>query len=406
MPRRSNSSSMICSSATNSPPEKFTLSDGLAIDLRNIRSPIVVFCSEGDNVTPPQQALGWILDLYDDVDEIRGYGQTIIYTIHESIGHLGIFVSGKVARKQHDEFSSNIDLIDTLPPGLYEAVFEAKTAETASPDLAGGDWVMRCEARTLDDIRALGGNDAADEHCFEAVDRVSQANLALYRTFMQPVVRALVNPSLADAMRKLHPLRLQYRAVLGCQSADGADRGLGRRRCATIEGRRPPTIRSLPCRSMFRVKSSRLSMRGACSARHSPSARSWRLMDRKRCRRRRASIRGPRCRCERRQRARFTANLSSNASLSSDRAFASGGLREALIRALIFAGMDRAAVDERGFEVVRRIRENAERCAAVGVQSDRARAIRHAADRYRGSARRDSVDASGRCSDAAARRLI
>ena len=33
-------------------------------------------------------------------------------------------------------------------------------------------------------------------------------------------------------------------------------------------------------------------------------------------------------------------------------------MREALIRALIFAGMDRAAVDERGFEVVRRIREN------------------------------------------------
>ena len=31
---------------------------------------------------------------------------------------------------------------------------------------------------------------------------------------------------------------------------------------------------------------------------------------------------------------------------------------EALIRALIYAGMDRAAVDERGFEVVRRIREN------------------------------------------------
>ena len=33
-------------------------SDGTAIDLRNIRSPIVVFCSKGDNITPPQQALG------------------------------------------------------------------------------------------------------------------------------------------------------------------------------------------------------------------------------------------------------------------------------------------------------------------------------------------------------------
>jgi hypothetical protein len=34
-----------------------------------------------------------------------------------------------------------------------------------------------------------------------------------------------------------------------------------------------------------------------------------------------------------------------------------GGLREALIRGLLFAGMGRAAVDERGFEAVRRIRK-------------------------------------------------
>ena len=113
-------------------------SDGTAVDLRNIRTPIVAFCSKGDNVTPPQQALGWILDLYESVDEIRSYGQTIVYTIHESVGHLGIFVSGGVAKKEHGEFSSNIDLIDTLPPGLYEAVFDAKTGDTANSDLAAG----------------------------------------------------------------------------------------------------------------------------------------------------------------------------------------------------------------------------------------------------------------------------
>jgi hypothetical protein len=185
-------------------------SDGTAVDLRNIRSPIVVFCSQGDNITPPQQALGWILDLYDDMDDIRSHGQTIVYTIHETVGHLGIFVSGGVARKEHGEFASNIDLIDVLPPGLYEATFEAKSGETASADLVSGDWVMRCEARTLDDIRALGGNDPADERRFAAAARVSEANLALYRTFMQPWVRAMVPPAAADAARRLHPLRLQY----------------------------------------------------------------------------------------------------------------------------------------------------------------------------------------------------
>ena len=30
-------------------------SDGITVDLRNIRSPVVVFCSKGDNITPPQQ---------------------------------------------------------------------------------------------------------------------------------------------------------------------------------------------------------------------------------------------------------------------------------------------------------------------------------------------------------------
>jgi hypothetical protein len=185
-------------------------SDGRLLDLRNIRSPIVVFCSEGDNITPPQQALGWILDLYDSVDDIRAHGQTIVYSVHQKVGHLGIFVSGGIARKEHSEFSSNIDLIDVLPPGLYEATFEHKGPDMVNPDLAGGDWLMRCEQRTLDDIRALGGNDPADDRCFAAAARVSEINLALYRTFAQPFVRASASPLMAEWMQKLHPLRITY----------------------------------------------------------------------------------------------------------------------------------------------------------------------------------------------------
>src|SRR5690348_925845 len=147
-------------------------SNGEVVDLREIRSPIVVFCSKGDNITPPQQALGWVLDLYKDVDEIRYYGQTIVYTVHETVGHLGIFVSGGVAKKEHAEFSSNIDLIDVLPPGLYEATFEAKSADTAHANLAGGNWVMRCEQRSLDDLRAMGGNSLEDERRFATAKRV------------------------------------------------------------------------------------------------------------------------------------------------------------------------------------------------------------------------------------------
>ena len=186
------------------------LSDGTAVDLRNIRSPIVVFCSKGDNITPPQQALGWILDLYEDVKEIQSYGQTIVYTVHESAGHLGVFVSSAIAKKEYQEFSSNIDLIDMLPPGLYEAKFEKKSESTPNGDLITGDWVMFCEPRTLDDIRALGGHDPEEERMFAAVAQLSQANLALYRTFLQPLVKAIVTPAFAKWLRQMHPLRLQY----------------------------------------------------------------------------------------------------------------------------------------------------------------------------------------------------
>src|SRR5690554_482680 len=109
--------------------------DGRRIDLRNIRSPIIVFCSKGDNITPPPQALGWISDLYDSVDDIQANGQTIAYCIHDRTGHLGIFVSSSVSRKEHAEFTANTDYIDILPPGLYETkVTERPRSEDTSVD--------------------------------------------------------------------------------------------------------------------------------------------------------------------------------------------------------------------------------------------------------------------------------
>jgi hypothetical protein len=189
-------------------------SDGTTIDLRNIKSPIVVFCSKADNITPPPQALDWILDLYESVEDIRAHGQTIIYAVHESAGHLGIFVSGSVAKKEHDEFASNIDLIDILPPGLYEAVITPKDKASADDDadLVGGDYLVRFEARTLDDIRALGGNSPEDERAFATAARISEINLGLYRTFAQPWIRTWANEGFADWMRRLQPLRVQYDA--------------------------------------------------------------------------------------------------------------------------------------------------------------------------------------------------
>jgi hypothetical protein len=183
---------------------------GDRIDLRNIRSPIICFCSKGDNITPPQQALGWIVDLYAKDDDVRASGQTIVYAVHENIGHLGIFVSGGVAKKEHQEFASNIDLIDVLPPGLYEAVMTPRTAETVRADLVTGDWIVRFEPRTLNDVRAIVQPDPENERRFAAARRVSEINLGLYRALFQPFVKASVNDQTAEWMKKLNHAELPY----------------------------------------------------------------------------------------------------------------------------------------------------------------------------------------------------
>jgi pimeloyl-ACP methyl ester carboxylesterase len=185
-------------------------SDGVRVDLRNIKAPIVVFCSWGDNITPPQQALDWVLDLYDSERDIVAGGQTVVYTMHQTIGHLGIFVSGKVATKEHGEFVSCMDLIDATPPGLYEAVITEVDGDTRNPELVHGRYLFRLEARTLNDIRALGVNDAADDQRFATVARVSEVNHGLYRSLVGPTVRAAVTEPVAEAMRAAHPNRLRF----------------------------------------------------------------------------------------------------------------------------------------------------------------------------------------------------
>ena len=331
-------------------------SDGRQIDLRNIQSPIVVLCSKGDNITPPQQALGWILDLYDSVEEIRSYGQTIVYTVHETIGHLGIFVSSGVARKEHGEFSSNIDLIDTLPPGLYEAIFEEVTEQTPNRDLEIGNWVMRCEARTLDDIWAMGANDAEDDRRFATAARVSEINLACYRAFVQPTARALANPTLAEWMRRLHPLRLQYALLSDSNPAMAPIKAMAEQ----IKDQRRPATADNPFVAMqqqfsaqivaaletWRQSSEAAAERIFLNLFGSPALQAAVGIDPTGTQAMRKSARSP---LHRQLLEKRLSELRARIPI--------GGAREAVVRALLYVGMPRNAIDERGFETARRVRE-------------------------------------------------
>lgn len=171
------------------------------VDLKAIQSPIIVFASHGDNITPPQQALNWIPDLYASVEEIKARGQRIVYMLHDSIGHLGIFVSSQVAGREHVAITDTVRAIEALSPGLYEMVLDDEEDRVH----------IRFEPRGMGDILALGdGRD--DEELFTEVAEMSNINTAIYDRFIRPVVRNVVTPESAELLREAHPLRTQRMA--------------------------------------------------------------------------------------------------------------------------------------------------------------------------------------------------
>ncbi len=182
---------------------------GAVFDLREIKTPIVLFASMGDNITPPQQAFNWVADVYGSTEEIKARGQVIVGLLHENIGHLGIFVSGKVAKKEHAQIVSVLESIESLPPGLYGM----KIGETEG---AGGKTVydVTFVERRVEDIAAqLNRFQRTDEKPFEAVSALSEFNQRAYELFARPLVQATATEYGAQLQRQFHPLRVQRWAV-------------------------------------------------------------------------------------------------------------------------------------------------------------------------------------------------
>ncbi len=184
--------------------------DGRKFDIRDVTSPIIVLTSEGDNISPPQQTLGWILDLYESIDDIWALDKTIVYCVDPKVGHLAIFVSPKVADKEDEVLVQMIDFIAILPPGLYEVVIAPKDVDAPGAELVHSDFFARIEPRTLDDIRAIGRNSAEDNRAFEAVKRLSEMTSASYEAFVSPLMRMVGTPKMADLLEAMNPVRLQY----------------------------------------------------------------------------------------------------------------------------------------------------------------------------------------------------
>ncbi|MGF6273050.1 poly(3-hydroxyalkanoate) synthetase [Massilia sp. UYP11] len=184
---------------------------GQAFDLRAIEMPIILFASMGDNITPPEQAFNWVADIYGSTEEIKSRGQVIVGLLHQNIGHLGIFVSGKVAKKEYTQLVSVLNEVEILPPGLYGM-------QITEVDGAGADGKPQYEVtfheRRLEDVSTqVNRFNRVDEQPFEAVAALSDFNQRGYELFVQPWVKAMSNDMSARLLRVFHPLRVQNWAL-------------------------------------------------------------------------------------------------------------------------------------------------------------------------------------------------
>jgi pimeloyl-ACP methyl ester carboxylesterase len=174
-------------------------------DLKKVKVPIVLFASLGDNITPPQQAFNWVADVYGSTEEIKANGQVIVGLMQEEVGHLGIFVSGKVAKTEGKQIASVLESIEALPPGLYGM----KLAEQKDGQGNPAYEVSLVELRLEDVVSRLNRFKRTDERPFEAVKVVSEFNQRAYELFGRPVAKALSNEYAAKLSRVFHPLRWQ-----------------------------------------------------------------------------------------------------------------------------------------------------------------------------------------------------
>lgn len=173
---------------------------GCIYDLKRIHNPIVIFASQGDQITPPRQALHWIRTIYPDTQALKKAKQRIVYLLHPSIGHLGIFVSAKVVRLQHRAILEHSAAIEQLKPGLYEMIIVNPTGD---PDCSKEQYHIRFEERDI--IELCTSNSTKP---FEKIRQVSEANDHIYQFVAQPFVHGLSNPFLSWWLEKNHPMRL------------------------------------------------------------------------------------------------------------------------------------------------------------------------------------------------------
>ena len=226
--------------------------------------------------------------------------------------------------------------------------------------------------------------------------RISEINLSLYRAFMQPMVKAIFTPQVADMMKRLDTGKLQYEAFadtnpLMPQLAKAAKQVRENRKpvasdnpfIAAQEAVSEQIVKSLDA---WRETTEKFSESMFLAIYGSPVLQAAVGVNTEATRPRRPG----KSLMHRELMEKRIAELKSQID--------KGGLAECCIRGLLYAGAPRGGVDERAVEALRRIRHDRCRIPTYtgAVQGDGARAVLHAAVGSGSHACGDSEVAAGR----------
>src|SRR5262249_30262430 len=216
--------------------------------------------------------------------------------------------------------------------------------------------IMRCEARKLDDIRAMGGNSPEDERRFAAAKRVSELNLAAYQRYVRPWIKGMVTPQMAELAGNMHPLRMEYEAL----SSQNPWMSVVKSAADAVEDKRKPASKDNPFLA-FQEQISKQIVHALDSWRDSQEALSEAIF---------LNVYGspalqaavgvdPQSEPSRRREmsAEHRTMLEKRIAELKSR-IGEGGFREAAIRGLLYVGSARGLVDERSLEALRQVRQD------------------------------------------------
>jgi hypothetical protein len=200
----------------------------------------------------------------------------------------------------------------------------------------------------------MGGNTPEDERRFATAARVSEINLSAYRNFVQPWLRTMVTPQMAEWIRNLHPLRLQYEMFSSANPfmavvEKSAEKARDERKPAAganpfLGAQEKASKQIVGALDAWRDSQEALSEAVFLAVYGSPALQAAVGVDPNSAPSRKLEMSPQHRELLQKRIAELKSRISQ------------GGLREGVIRGLLYVGMTRGMVDERSLEALRRAR--------------------------------------------------